>query len=233
MRILVIGANGALGSRISESLADSGAFVIGTARSAATASSLPAGLGERLLVDLADDSSIATLGDYLLACGPLGGIVNASGAVGFGAVEETTPAMAAELMRVNHQGPAELVTRLLPSVRAAQGAGQAPFIAAIAGVVAERAFPGMAAYVASKSAHAAWLASLRLELRRDRIRVLVAYPGHTETGLAGRARFGVAPAFPAGHDPDRVASVIVAGIRNGASEIGSGEFDERSSAFEA
>jgi short-subunit dehydrogenase len=225
MRVLVLGANGVLGSQLSAMLTQAGAEVLGTARTAESSSALPSGLVERLLVDLTDEASIETLSKYLVSQGPLGGVVNAAGTVGFGTVAETSPMAAAELMQVNHLGPASLITQVLPALQAAREAGQSPFVLSITGVVAERAFPGMAAYVASKTAHSAWLASVRLELRRSRIRVIDARPGHTETGLAGRARFGQAPAFPPGLAPDAVASVIVQGILGDSTEIASSEFD--------
>jgi cyclic-di-GMP-binding biofilm dispersal mediator protein len=70
----------------------------------------------------------------------------------------------------------------------------------------------MTAYIASKTAHAAWLRALALEVRRSKVRVLDAHPGHTETGLAGRAVFGAAPAFPTGMTAEHVVDVIVSAI---------------------
>ena len=223
LRILVVGANGVLGSHIATLLTEAGARVLGTARNAASSTTLPSELDERLLVDLADPASIGVLADYLLTA-KLDGIVNAAGVVGFGSAAETSAAQAAELMQINHAGPADLITRLLPALRASGAAERTPFVVGITGVVAERAFPGMAAYVASKSAHSAWLSALRLEVRRDRIRVIDAHPGHTETGLAGRARFGSAPNFPKGLDPERVARTIVDGIRGDATVLASANF---------
>lgn len=221
--LLVIGASGVLGGHIARQLQQAGAQVTGTARSEASSARLDAGLAERLLVDVEDSSSIRRLVDYL-ASQQVDGIVNATGVVGFGTPAETTPTDAARLMQVNHLGPAALITGLLPALRVAAAAGRTPFLASITGVVAERAFPGMSAYVASKSAHSAWLRALRLDLRRDGIRVLEARPGHTETGLASRAVFGAAPRFPAGMAPEHVAAVIVRGIVDDATELGSDAF---------
>ncbi len=216
-RVLVVGANGVLGDTIAQQLLQGGAQVLGTARSAESAGALAANLSERLLLDLADVQSVRTMVDYLVASGlPLDGVVIASGRVGFGTAEHTDPGQAATLLQINHAGPAHLIASLLPALRVSAAAGREPFVAGITGVVSERAFPGMAAYVASKTAHAAWLAALRLELRRERIRVIDAHPGHTETGLATRPLFGAAPAFPVGHAPEHVASVIVAAIGDGA-----------------
>ncbi len=224
-RVLVVGANGVLGAGIARALRASGAQVIGTARDAEGAARLDATLDERLLVDLTDDGSISTLATYLASAGRgLDGIVNAAGLVGFGPATTTTASDAALLMRVNHLGPADLITRLLPTLTASATAGHQPFVCGITGIVAERAFPGMAAYVASKSAHAAWLAALRLDVRRAGIRVLNTHPGHTETGLATRAAFGTAPRFAAGMTPEHVVTRIVAAIREDATELASTDF---------
>ena len=224
-RILVIGANGVLGAAITRRLITAGATVDGTARSAESSDRLPDGLAQRLLVDVGDQASVRTLTEYLLASGQeLDGIVIASGLVAFGTAADTPPEVAERLMRVNHLGPAALISALLPALTASAAAGRSPFVASIPGVVAEKAFPGMSAYVASKSAHAAWLRALRLELRRPLIRVIEARPGHTETGLAGRAVFGTAPAFPTGMAADHVAEVIVAAIDGGAHELASTDF---------
>jgi cyclic-di-GMP-binding biofilm dispersal mediator protein len=54
--------------------------------------------------------------------------------------------------------------------------------------------------------------------------VMDARPGHTETGLASRPLFGSAPAFPTGMAAEFVASKIVEGILNGATELPSEAF---------
>ena len=223
-RVLVLGANGVLGAHISGLLSEAGAHVLGTARSAASSDRLPAGLAERLLLDLADPASIRTFTDWLTTQGPLGGIVNAAGIVGFGTVEQTSAEDAAQVMQVNHLGPAAVIAGALPALRAAAEAGQTPFVTSITGVVAERPFPGMAAYVASKTAHSVWLSALRMETRRQGIRVIDARPGHTETGLATRPRFGTAPTMPTGLAPASVAAMIVDAIMGDATEIPSASF---------
>lgn len=222
-RILVIGANGVLGAAIARILHSHGAQVIGTARDAGSSVRLAPDLEERLLLDLEDDASIAAVTSYLGAHG-VDGIVNAAGLVGFGSPLDTDSRGADRLMRVNHQGPARVISDLLPALISSGANGRDPFVASITGVVAERAFPGMSAYVASKTAHSAWLSALRLDLRRAGVHVLDAHPGHTETGLAARAAFGTAPRFPTGLSPEHVAAVIVTGLLNNATELGSTAF---------
>ena len=59
---------------------------------------------------------------------------------------------------------------------------------------------------------------------RDKINVVDARPGHTETGLATRPLFGAAPQMPQGMTPTQVAERILAGIEAGEKVIGSTEF---------
>ena len=82
----------------------------------------------------------------------------------------------------------------------------------------------MAAYCASKSALSAWLGALALEIRRDKITVVDARPGHTETGLATRPLFGAAPQMPEGMTPAQVAARLISGIEAGEKVISSSEF---------
>ena len=212
-RILVIGASGALGGELSNQLHAAGAQVLGTASSEASAARLPANLTLRLLLNLEDPTSVKTVVDYLIAEGhPLDGIINAAGLVGFGTSLETPHDGAVRLMQANHFGPAAIYRGLQPLLVASGEAEREPFIAAINGLVAEKIFPGMSAYSASKAAAAANLATVALEWRRFKIKTTDARPGHTETGLAGRAIFGTAPAFPEGMTAAHVVSVILAGI---------------------
>lgn len=224
-RIVVVGASGVLGSAITDRLSARGAIVEGTSASAESSPRIPASARARHVVDLADPRSIAAAADALTTADlPLDGIVIASGVVAFGPIGQTPPAVADELMQVNHLGPASLIASMLPALRASAEAGRSPFVASLCGVVAEQVFPGMAAYTASKTAHSTWLKALRLEVRRPAVRVIDARPGHTETGLADRAVFGTAPRMPQGMSPAHVADVIAAGIDGDSDDLPSSAF---------
>ena len=82
----------------------------------------------------------------------------------------------------------------------------------------------MSSYTVSKSEHASYLATITQEFRRDKIQVTDAKPGHTETGLASRAIFGTAPAFPEGMSASHVVTVLLNGIKEGKAVIASTEF---------
>lgn len=218
-KILVIGASGVFGALLSQTLVAKGAHVYGSARDASTAERLPAQVSTKLLLDLENPASIDAVISYLSA-ETLDGIINAAGVVGFGRAQETSAKDAEKLMQINHLGPAAVISGLYESLKRAEGS----FVSSITGVVAEKVFPGMSAYTASKTAHSAFLSSIALEWRRDKIQVTEARPGHTETGLASRAQFGQAPAFPQGMTPEHVVELILAGIENGTALLPSDAF---------
>jgi cyclic-di-GMP-binding biofilm dispersal mediator protein len=177
----------------------------------------------KLVVDLESQDSIKTLTDYLLNLNqPIHGIINAAGVVGFAKATETSAQDAAKLMQINNLGPASIISALHPLLSLDKETGS--FVAGITGVVSEKVFPGMSAYTVSKTAHASYLATITQEFRRDKIQVTDAKPGHTETGLATRAIFGTAPAFPEGMTASHVVSVLLEGIKEGKPVIGSTEF---------
>lgn len=215
--ILVVGASGVLGREISNLLASQGARVLGTATSSESAVRIPDSVSMKLLLDLTSDQSIDALSKYLVASEKLDGIVMAAGRVGFGKLNQTSDSDLEKLMKINFSGFAKLVTDSAPALQPDS------FICAITGVVAEKAFPGMAAYSASKAALSAWLGVAGLELRREGVKVFEVRPGHTETGLATRPLFGEAPQMPQGMSPSHVAAKTVEAINNRAT-YSSGDF---------
>jgi cyclic-di-GMP-binding biofilm dispersal mediator protein len=218
-KILVIGSSGVFGALISQNLVARGAHVYGSAKDAVSAERLPAQVSTKFLLDLENPDSIEGAISYL-GEETIDGIINAAGVVGFGRANETKASDAQRLMQINHLGPAALISGLYEALKRSEGS----FVASITGVVAEKVFPGMSAYTASKSAHSAFLSSIALEWRRDKIQITEARPGHTETGLATRALFGQAPAFPQGMTPEHVVEVILTGIENGTPLLSSEAF---------
>jgi cyclic-di-GMP-binding biofilm dispersal mediator protein len=220
---LVIGASGVFGRLLSEALVERGAVVIGTARNNESAPNLPEHLSQKLLLDLESQESMQALVDYLTSADvPIDGIINTAGRVGFGSIAETTSEDSRRLMQINHFGPSQVISGLMPQL--AKSTNE-PFVLSITGVVAEKVFPGMVAYTTSKTANSTWLKALALEARRQKIRVIDARPGHTETGLATRPLFGTAPAFAQGMSPQHVVDVIINAIENGITELASDSFN--------
>ena len=207
-RILVVGASGVFGALLVQELLAQGAEVHATASSVESADRIPLGVTQRLILNLTDQTSIDATAAYLNQSYPLDGVILASGRVGFAQADSTSAANLAALDQVNYQGPASLIGQLVTNLTAQPKS----FVLAINGVVAEKVFPGMSAYSASKTALSVWLSTLRLEQRKKGLIVIEARPGHTETGLAGRALFGVAPAMPQGMTPESVVERLIAAI---------------------
>ncbi|GGK60268.1 SDR family NAD(P)-dependent oxidoreductase [Ornithinimicrobium pekingense] len=218
--VAVVGATGALGSRLVELLHASGAVVTVVGRDEQRLWPLARG-GSVVVGDLGDE----TLGDRLRSVveqhydGRLDGLVNAAGVVTFGPVAELPDEVAEQLVLTNLVGPLWLLRRTVPLLQASRG-----FVAQITGVVAEESYPGMAAYGASKAGLAAASASLARELRRDAVDVIDLRPPHTETGLAGRALAGRQPTMPTGLDPDAVAARMLRGIVDREPVVGPAAF---------
>jgi len=219
-RILVVGASGVLGANLVNQLSQRGATVVGTASNPDALSRIPDVAETKIVANLLDGSSLEAAVAQLTSGPAIDGVVLAAGRVGFGSAEQTSASDAAALMHINYLAQAWIVTALLPKLR------QQPefLVAAITGVVAEKIFPGMAAYSASKAAMSSWIQSLRLELRRQGGLVIEARPGHTETGLATRPLFGAAPAMPIGMDPAAVIARIVSAVEAGEHTLTAGEF---------
>ena len=223
--ILVIGANGAFGSEICQQLTAAGARVIGTASSAQSSIRLRADLAQRLLLDLESQASIDTLATYLNSSDePIDGIVIASGLVAFGAIAETPIEVLNRLTQVNALGPISLVSKLISKLKQSTDSGKQPFVVSISGVIAETPMPGLAAYSSSKTALHGYSIAASKELKKMGIRWLDARPGHTDSGLAGRAIFGTAPNFGTGMQVSHVVSRIVQAIKSEEKDLPSTSF---------
>lgn len=207
--VAVVGASGGLGRELVRLAQDRGATVLGCGRS-----------GPDVEVDLRDDDAGEALTSAAQArFGRLDVVIVAAGVVAFGDLADTEPVVVEELFLTNAMGPLWLARAVTPALGASRGC-----FAAITGVVAETAYPGMAAYAASKSALSHGLAAWRREARRHGIGVLDARPPHTETGLATRPLAGTAPRMPTGLSPSAVAQRIIEGIEADESEIPSSAF---------
>ena len=217
--VAVVGATGALGSRIARGAAARGAQVVLVGRDGDRLRQVVPG-APVVVGDLSD----AALGERVVAAaldrhGRLDGVVNAAGVVAFGALVDTDDAVLEEVFLTNVVGPLWLLRRVAPALADSKG-----FVAQLSAVVAEQPLPGMAAYAASKAALTAADRALARELRRSGIDVLDVRPPHTETGLAGRPLAGTAPRLPTGLDPEDVVRRVLDAIEEGRSELASTDF---------
>ena len=223
--ILVVGASGALGSEFARQLSTQGASVIATSSSSDSVANIPAEAVSKFVLNLEDHGSIDGFVNQLTNSGvTVDGVVLAAGEVAFGSAAETPSAITERLMKVNFLGQVSAVSSLLPMLEQSAATNREPFVVSISGVIAETPMAGLSSYSASKTALHGYATAATRELRRAGIRWIDARPGHTETGLAGRAIFGVAPAFAAGLKTEDVVARIVRAIREDEKDLPSGSF---------
>jgi len=211
--IVLAGASGGLGLHIGRRLVKEGAELVlfGREESRLANLDLP---GPRTVGEIADASDCARAVEAAVsAYGQLDGVINASGVVAFGSLEELRPETADELLATNLIGPIRLMQAALPEI------DRGGFLANVSAIVAEHPMPGMAMYSATKAALTALDRALARELRSRRIDVIDLRPPHMETGLVDRAIAGAPPRLPEGLAPESVADRIVSAIQNGEREV--------------
>jgi len=209
--VVVVGATGVLGARIAAHLSANGARVSAIVRDHTRLDG--ASVFQYALADVTDTAAMRLAFASVGSVGQIDGVVNATGVVAFGGIDELDDATMAKLFAVNAMAPMVMLRESAPLI--AEGG----FFVNISGVVATQPVAGMAAYSASKAAAWAAMAAVGRELRRRQIDVIDARPPHTETGLASRAIAGVAPKMPVGLTPDAVAARIVAAIVAGERDL--------------
>jgi NADP-dependent 3-hydroxy acid dehydrogenase YdfG len=146
---LVTGASRGIGAETAEALAEAGARVWLMARSEEVLADLATKTGGKALpADLADDASVWDALDRLQdeLEGPPSIVVNAAGTFGLGPFSAETVRSFDEHLSVNLRGSFLVVRSLLPGMLQ-RGDGLIVNVGSVAG---RRAFPGNAAYSASK-----------------------------------------------------------------------------------
>jgi cyclic-di-GMP-binding biofilm dispersal mediator protein len=83
---------------------------------------------------------------------------------------------------------------------------------------------GLASYSASKTALHGFATAAAKEFRKLGIAWVDARPGHTESGLAGRAIFGTAPNFGVGKNVPDVIARMLYGLTVGEKDLPSTVF---------
>lgn len=96
---------------------------------------------------------------------------------------EATAESERRLMEVDYFGPVELTKAVLPVMRA-QRSGRLVVVSSVMGYIGT---PGRSTYAAAKHALHGYFDSLRAELWRENIRVLLVCPGYVKTAVSANA----------------------------------------------
>lgn len=174
--VIISGASRGIGRATALLLAQQGAHVIATARSAADLATLEAEHAGIVAVpgDVANEADMAAVVQTALdRFGRIDVVINNAGYGVFKNVEEITATEWDDLMATNVKGTFLLTKAALPTLKA-QGSGH---VVIVASDVAKRTFAGGSLYTASKYAQEAFMGALRKEVRPMGIKVSGIYTG--------------------------------------------------------
>jgi len=222
---LVTGGSRGIGLAIAQALVDAHASVAITGRSGeqlkAARSKLSRGDASRaervhaVTADVKDATAAkAAVDDAATRFGGLDVLVNNAGVGIFANVADMDVSAWHNVIDTNMSGVFYCCHAAISHLKR-RGGGWIINISSLAGT---NAFPGGAAYCASKAAVNAFSEALMQEVRHDNIRVSYVMPGSVATGFSG----GESPSGPAAHwklSPDDVAEVVVDLIRHPARSL--------------
>ncbi|MFN7135693.1 MAG: SDR family oxidoreductase, partial [Myxococcales bacterium] len=224
--VFITGASSGIGEAAARAYAAAGARVVAAARHTNRLEELVRGLERKgheaiaLPCDVRSDESVKEAIDTAARrFGGLDVLVNNAGVGLYGLVEELTPEKLQENFDINVYGVLRGVRAVLPHLRR-RGSGQ---IVNVSSVLGHRALPGMGGYCASKFALNALTESMRAELAKDHIDVILVSPGLTATEFrqsamtAAGKRESRAPSKPM--TADEVAKAMVKASRRRQREV--------------
>jgi NAD(P)-dependent dehydrogenase (short-subunit alcohol dehydrogenase family) len=181
--ILITGTSSGIGQACARHLAARGWRVFGTQR--AEPSGTPVDGVEIVSMDVDDDASVAAgVARVVERTGRLDAVVNNAGYAAAGAVEDTSIAEAKAQFETNFFGVLRVCRAVLPILRS-QGGGYLVNISSLAGTFG---MPYAGMYSASKHAIEGLSESLRFEVSRFGIKVVMIEPGDFNTGMTQRRR---------------------------------------------
>jgi len=218
-RVFITGASSGLGQALARHYAASGARLGLLARRDAALVALCASLPNAELhriypVDVNDHAALAAAAtDFIDTAGGIE-IVIANAGVSYGTLTEHREDLRVfeQIMATNVTAMVATFAPFIASMRCQAAAGQTDLrLVGIASVAGIRGLPGAEAYSASKAAVISYCESLRIELRRDRIRVVTIAPGYIDTPMTQVNTYAMPFLLPPEQFALRAARVIAAG----------------------
>lgn len=218
--VLVTGASEGIGRATAIAFARAGARIVLAARRLErldeVAKEIAASGGEAFAVvaDVADDASVDAMARA--ATERFGGVdilVNNAGYGLMGPLAELAVDDVRQNFEVNVFGVLRCVRAVVPEMRR-RGGGH---IVNVSSVLGGMTLPYLGPYAATKHALNALTASLRAELRPDRIGVSLIVPGRIDTGFSENAQRPTGHRSPGayrGIPPERVAAAILGAVRH-------------------
>lgn len=226
--VWVTGASSGIGREIAYLLAALRAYVIVTARNHEALMEVVAACGgdERcrpLPYDLQDTKGLpglVTQAEQMF--GQIDAVFHAAGVSQRSLAADTSPDVMRQIMAVNYDAPTIITSLVLPEM-IDRGSG---LICAVSSLAAYIPTPLRSSYTGAKMGLHGYFDSLRLELRRSGVRIMMAIPGFVKTEISLRALTGGGTAHGKmdqaqahGMDPGKCARKIVQGALAGKEEL--------------
>lgn len=226
--IWLTGASTGIGAALAVQLAQAGARLILTARSADALEAVRQRCEHSarhvvVPMDLAEVAQIpARVAAVVAAHGPIDILINNAGIGQRASVLDTTLAVERRIMEINYFAAVELTRALLPQLLQRPSAQ----IVAVASVMGKFATPRRSAYCASKHALVAFMDSLRAELHGSSVQLLTVCPGYINTPFSlsalkgdGQPQGHMDPGQLQGMAPAKCAAGIVKAMQRGKAEL--------------
>jgi len=186
MRTLITGASSGIGRALAVELVRQGARCVLLARGEDRLSEVVAeccSIDEQAqvahVVGDVTDAAIrkAAIEKTVTTFGGIDAVVNNAGVGSFGRFADAHPERLRDIMEVNFFAAVHLIHETLPALRQ----GKNPLVVNVGSILGHRGIPQMHEYCASKFALQGFSQSLRVELRREGIDLLMVSPGTTDT----------------------------------------------------
>ena len=225
--VIVTGASKGIGRAVALEFARLGANLVLAARSGDLLAEVERDLenypGQRLCVptDVSMRDQVEAMVEKAVAAfGRVDVLVNNAG-IGFsGRIANVDPDQIGLVFATNVMGPVYAIHAVVPVMRR-QGGGT---IVNVSSPMARMPFPTAGPYSASKAALDALTAALQVELEKDHIRIILVYPGFTQTEFFKSAVREEGTPVPVhaqirGEPPERIARRITAGVLRGRTMV--------------
>lgn len=210
--VWITGASTGLGRAIALRFAEAGHRVVASARNAEQLDTLAADAGGKVVpmpLDVTDRPATAeTIAEIERSQGPIDIAILNAGTHRPMRAEDFDADIVAKLLDVNVMGVAHGLEALLPRMIERR----AGTIAVVSSVAGYRGLPTATAYGASKAALINMCESLKLELDRHGIRLVLINPGFIDTPLTAKNPFPMPFLMPA----DKAAERVYRGLTNGS-----------------
>jgi NAD(P)-dependent dehydrogenase (short-subunit alcohol dehydrogenase family) len=183
---IVTGASSGIGKAAALAFAAEGAKVVAVGRNHPALADVARACGEGARIMAMDvtgaDAPLRIVDDTVSALGGIDVVVNAAGIIATAPTEATDDELWDRMMDVNVRAPFRLMRAAFPHLKARAGA-----VVNVSSVNGLRAFPGVSAYCASKSALDQLTRCAALDWAPHGVRVNAVNPGVTVTNLHRRA----------------------------------------------